>query len=128
MEHAELSEEATKERHNVTAQNTFSPHGLDEEEIAKLRDYLCRYTRLKLAYLVRKNVTIFPQRPAYVLGIVPQGAWFSFKSDGSGTTLINEIAQTAPLPAGTWVMLLSTPQKALLKKIRKTPDACVYGN
>ena len=128
MEHAELSEEATKERHNVTAQDTFSPHGLDEEQITKLRDHLRRYTGLKLAYLVRKNVTLFPQRPAYVLGIIPQGAWFSFKSDGSGTTLINEIAQTVPLPEGTWVMLLSTPQKTLLKKIRKTPNACVYGD
>jgi tetratricopeptide (TPR) repeat protein len=124
LEYSELSVEAEKERNNITAQDAFSPHDLDDEFVVELQAHLKRYDRLAAAYLVRKEVRIWPERPAFVLGLVANSSWFRSQNDAD-VTMFNQIVQNAPLPAGTYVILLDSSRKTLRKEMESVAGSRV---
>jgi Zn-dependent protease with chaperone function len=127
MEYADLSEDAEKERINITAADSFSPHGLDEAFVNQLRDHLRHYQHLQAAHFVRKQVKLLPEKPAFVLGIVPRTSWYRPTDTEAEAKLFNGILQNAPLPAGAYVVLLNSSKKALRKVIEKVPGGRIYG-
>ena len=60
---------ATKKRRSLGEKDKFSPHLLSEAEIRQLSEQLGTFPEIKTAHLVRKQVTDFPEKPLYVLGI-----------------------------------------------------------
>jgi Zn-dependent protease with chaperone function len=124
VEFAELREEADRERSNVTVSDEFREHALDAETVRAIKDHLKAYSHLKSAVLVRKQVKYFPEEPAYVLGLVPAGSWFRSSSDAD-TQLINSVAQKAPVPAGTYIVLLNSANSRLRKRMESVSGASV---
>ena len=126
MDFLDASADADAERQNITASDTFLPHGLEPSVVKETADHLRRYMRLKSAFLVRKSVQHLPGRPAYVLGIVTTRAWYQFSNSQDDADLVNLIAQQTPLPVGTYVILLSN--KELRQRIQAVAGARFCGN
>lgn len=61
---------AERERKSVRASDELVSHSLDESALQAVRRCLGFHPRIKLAWLVRKKVSLHADRPAYVLGIV----------------------------------------------------------
>jgi Zn-dependent protease with chaperone function len=59
----------SKLEHKIKDTDLFIPHDLDPELVAEIRHQLARYPIVDRAYLVRKPMQIFPERPLYILGI-----------------------------------------------------------
>jgi Zn-dependent protease with chaperone function len=128
-ESLDLIQESTEERNTITAKDTFGPHGLELDLRQSLRQFLTRYKHLQSAFLVRKAVKVFPMKPAYVLGILPRSPWFIRRNASADQALLHQVAEEAPLPAGTYIVLLnSRGQGALKKKIKSVPNAIIYGD
>src|SRR5206468_9499674 len=58
---------AGKERLTVSRNDRFSPHGLKPAELAKITRILYRYSRVTAAWLVKKELKLFSDKPSYVL-------------------------------------------------------------
>jgi hypothetical protein len=72
-------------------------------------------------------VRFFPEKGAYVLGIVPARAWYQFsKTTEDDVSLMQFIAQKVPLPAGTYVILLNQ-NRPLRKKMEAVSGSRIYG-
>jgi hypothetical protein len=87
------------ERETVSPTDKFLYHGLSQEELARFRAQLARFEAVGKAYLVRKQVRYLPDRPLYVLGIVPAGArdsdlasWLGSKLQFPGETILIVLA------------------------------------
>jgi len=124
-EFADLTEQAEKERTNISVGDTLMEHKLDASIVRQIRDHLRGYDDLKAAFLVQKSVKFLPERTAYVLGIVPNRPWYRSNNDQADTKLLNLLAEQAPLPAGTYIILLNRSKK-LHRKIEAVPSALVY--
>ncbi|MDB5298895.1 MAG: hypothetical protein JWO87_558 [Phycisphaerales bacterium] len=64
---------ARKERLLVKRRDRFVPHGLSAEEAEKVRSIVHRYPQVRAAYLARKQVRLFSDKPSYVLAIRRRG-------------------------------------------------------
>jgi len=126
LEFLDTSNAAQRERENITPGDTFLSHDITNDGLKETREYLKQHNRLKAAFLVRKSVRLFPERGAYVLGIVPAYAWYQFTKLDDDVNLLNRIAQEAPLPAGTFLILLNQ-DKGVWKKMAEVPGAQIFG-
>ncbi len=79
LERAETDRLAKEERANIQLQSKYARHGLDEPTIAAMRAKLKTIRNLRKAYLVRKQVRFYPERPLYVLGFTVRGVWLGAK-------------------------------------------------
>jgi Zn-dependent protease with chaperone function len=68
---ADMSQ-ARRERQTVRRRDRFAPHGLPTADVEKICRILRRYPRVLGAYLVRKEVRLFSDKPGYVLAITRQ--------------------------------------------------------
>jgi len=68
-DHERAMEIAKQERLKVSRRDRFSPHGLSPPQLEKVRRILYRYPHVLDAYLVRKDVKLFTDKPSYVLGV-----------------------------------------------------------
>jgi Zn-dependent protease with chaperone function len=60
---------ARKERLKITRRDRFEKHDLTEEQLEKIRQILYRYPQVRGAWLARKQVRLFTDKPSYVLAI-----------------------------------------------------------
>jgi hypothetical protein len=59
-----------------------------------------------------------------VLGLVANSSWFRSQNDAD-VTMFNQIVQNAPLPAGTYVILLDSSRKTLRKEMESVAGSRV---
>ncbi len=124
---------AQQERSGVNASDRFQPHGLSAAVEAKFRQQLARYPQIKEAYLVRKVMQYFPEKPYYVLGVSRRRPFFEW--EGEDQKLFNCLAQDEELfkplatesefPAQAWIEVLNA-NKPLAKVLRKTAGVPIY--
>ena len=67
VSHGDVLDAAQAERRTVTPRDRLLPHGLDEAEVARIRDYLAANPRLWKAWLARKEVRHHPDQNWYLL-------------------------------------------------------------
>jgi hypothetical protein len=60
---------ARKERQRVGRRDRFMPHDLSPRQVLKIRRTLNLYPQVRAAYLVRKDVRLFADKPSYVLAV-----------------------------------------------------------
>ena len=117
---------AQQERTPLKADDQLMPHQLPETEVKQLVEQLSEYPEVKAAYLVRKQVTRFPEKPFYGLGIVRRyypGEGPNYKTDSELSTLIiNEISFSGELN----LMILNRTTINLLQILRKVSGAMIY--
>lgn len=74
--------QAAVERGRITYQDSFQPHGLPQPEITQLAQQMASYPDVVEAHLVQRQVTVYPEAPLYVLGMIRRF------SPGSGATYL----------------------------------------
>ncbi len=124
---AELLENAKAERDSVSPDDRFLPHGLGQEDLDAVTSQLARYQQLRRAYLVRKEVKLFPEFPQYVLGAAIRFPWYEYVSRRRLNDLHLKIAGELEFPFPAIVVNLSLEGAgAFRKKMRKVPGAGIY--
>ncbi len=132
-QHYELLLLTQQECSSVSTSDRFERHGLSAKVTAQFRQQLARYPQIEEAYLVRKVLQYFPDRPYYVLGVIRRRSFFEW--EGEDQKLFNCLAEDQelfkPLVAElgvlphAWIEIL--PANAPLKEaLRKTAGLPIY--
>jgi Zn-dependent protease with chaperone function len=121
-------QKAYVERHKIEAGNKFLPYQLPKSEISELTLQLARYPEIQIAYLVRKDVTDFPQRPLYVLAIVRRFTGSRdddfYRYDHLSEILLDELSLSQTCE---WVaVIFSGANDKLEREICKIKSAKIY--
>jgi hypothetical protein len=114
---------AQQERARVSKSDRFEPHGLSSYEEAKLTEQLSRYPKIKEAYLVRKVVKYFPEKPFYVLGVVRLRNFI--ESEVAEQKLLNRLVTELELPNQTLIVPLNS-DRGLKKALQQTAVTAIY--
>jgi Zn-dependent protease with chaperone function len=117
---------AQVERSRITASDAFLPHGLDEDQLAPLRELLASMPTLGTAWLVRKKLQHFPSRPLFVLCVraTDTGWWAS--NDDRESDLKRRLIPKVELPGQVLVIVRQGSFRALAQKCMKAPEGLVY--
>lgn len=116
-ERAALLESAEEERTTINSKMVLEPNGLPASTLDVLRAALAQHPNVQEAYLVRRKVTILPNRPAYLLGIRPKRQLGRQTTDEAALTetLMSHISW----PAHTYPIILGEQSGWLLRAMRK---------
>jgi Zn-dependent protease with chaperone function len=90
---AQLVHEVQTERSDVFQSDVLEPHGLEDAQVAALHARLRAIPDLGKAYLARKRVTHYPERPVLVLAFTVKH-WRSRRAQRSGAiqdTMVKEV-------------------------------------
>jgi tetratricopeptide (TPR) repeat protein len=121
----ELIKRANAERSQVSPKDAFSEHGLPAAALGSLQAQLARYPQVARAYLVRKDMTYFPERPCYVLGVVLRTNWRRSLSGRSDDTH-QQIARDMDFPGECLVVALDGSSAKLRKALQAVPGSPMY--
>ncbi len=114
---------AQLERSNVSAKDVFEPHGLISAEEANIVAQMESQSHVKEAYLVRKKLEHFPDKPLYVLGVVRKVGLID--SSDAATNLHKKLMTELKLPIQTWIVFLNK-DKAMLKALQQITGTPLY--
>jgi Zn-dependent protease with chaperone function len=119
----ELTERAAAERAALTPEAHLEPHDLDAEVIAGMRAKLEGCPGLKEAYIARRPVTLLPETPCYVLGIVPERSGFLQRNAKVEAELRTRIDGEVGGSSQIYVFLLMDELKQLRRRLAAIPGA-----
>ena len=117
--HDRLWEAARLERADISPDDKFLYHGLTAEQLGKLRHELMACDGVWRAYLVRKQVRHFPEKPLYVLALVP--------SVTARPNLAESVGNRIEFPGETFLVVLSGDGKKFEKPLLQLSTALVLG-
>jgi Zn-dependent protease with chaperone function len=120
-ERIDVMQRAAPERQDVTRDDRLLPHGLPDEEIARVRGVLASINDVVEAHLVTKGVSLLPEEPFYILGVVHW--WSSRGTDNQAAEqgLVERVAQAAAL-RGDWLVIALNDKRAWLRHaMRQVP-------
>ncbi|MDH5668653.1 MAG: hypothetical protein OEY86_11630, partial [Nitrospira sp.] len=116
MERRELLTKAEEERRHITPDEVFLPHDLSREEARELAHELSAFPEVEEAYLVRKQVRVMANVPAYVLAVIPHYRWYEWREETKNETLLEQLSQDITLPSHTYILVLGSLIKRQWKK------------
>ena len=128
MSHADRQDEAADERSTVgTAKTRYLEHGLDEATIADLARQLNAIPQIKEAYLVRKELALFSEKPLYVLGVTLTGYWKSVNAETDTINVLRQMQAGIDFSAGDSLYTVLHGQRGWLHPVlKKVPNALIY--
>jgi tetratricopeptide (TPR) repeat protein len=131
---AEVAQSESKhERESVYRTDSFLPHEADAAALQSLKDALATYPRVKAAWLGRKALKHNPEHPVFVLGFDTGIDWRgSIRAFGipipkaSRDPLVDELANSLPMPGEAFVVPLHAGNAWLKKKLKKVAGARIH--
>jgi tetratricopeptide (TPR) repeat protein len=124
-QHYEMLVEAEQERQSVSELDTFEPHDLPSADVESLQRQLSMYESIRTAYLARKVVQRFPEKPFYVLGIVTRHPWYASGTGKKDGALVQQLINLA-LPGHFCVIILNESRKKLKELLSSVDGARIY--
>jgi Zn-dependent protease with chaperone function len=109
-------EEAQQERATINSAEELIPHEAAPAEIKQLREQLGAFPQIKAAYLAQKRLEKMPEKPLYVLGVVPEAPWHKLNQDKTNRELANEIGSRVAFPGETLIMVVAEENNYFIKK------------
>lgn len=109
--------EADWERSQLTSQDQFEPHDLDQLLLGSLCQQLRRYP-IARAELVKKTLRFFPEQPLYVMLICPAASCAEQPLSSLSSTLGTQIAQELCFSRELLVCLTQDTEPQLVERIR----------
>lgn len=113
----QLLADAAKEREVFTAKDKFEPSGLSPAELTVLQDQLRNCAVVRKAWLVKKQVKVFPHQPHFLL-VFRSTPWWKFKFKHQLQTVYQKIFDIVQLPDTTSLICIDEGSPAL-KWVRK---------
>lgn len=123
---AELFTRAKAERSTVNAHDKFHPPQLAEAEIESLRQQIARAGIVSVAYLVRKEVAYLPEKPFYVLGVMPYASRHELRMEGDEARFAARLAQALRFPSEAIIIVLNDSNRDLEQAFRQIDGARIY--
>jgi hypothetical protein len=117
---------AQQERQSVTREDQFLSHSLSPDEVGRLAQQLRRYSRVRRAFLVRKSVVQLPEKPFYVLGIVPRFSLLEVEIHKNNQELVNQLVKEVQFPGETYVYVFGRGSHWLRRTLRRVKGAQIY--
>ena len=114
---------AQQERSSISVGDRFESHDLSASAQAKLVEQLSHYPQVKEAYLVRKTLQYFPEKPFYVLGIIRRRGFIELEE--AEPNLLKKLMTELALPNQTWVICLNK-DRAMTKILQQTAGQAIY--
>lgn len=113
---AQRDHAARAERSRITVDDRFDPHGLEPARVRELAAAL-RAVGVRRAWLVRKRVAHFADRPLYFLGFTAT-PWWARRRAERVIAIQRRIAETVALPGETVVSHVEADLYRLGRKLR----------
>ena len=113
---------ADEERKLIYPTDTFTPHYVTAEYVAKIRNYFRQHKVVGRIYLVRKEVTYLKEQPMIVAGIT-RNPWLLNRRAANAE--LRRLAADFPFKGQVHVFILSG-LPGLERKISKVKDALIY--
>jgi Zn-dependent protease with chaperone function len=132
MRHADAEDDAEMERASAgDRRSRYLPHVLTLDTVAQLRAVVAANPEIAEAYLVRKAVKHFPERPFFVLGVTLTNAWRRMNTEEDGRKAAYDVAERlgseAKFKEETIVVCLNTAElKWLQKPMKDVPGSLIY--
>ena len=117
----DLERRAAAERAEFRPKDEYLGHGVDDAQLARLREGCASLAWLGKVWLVRKKVEVFPEQPAYLLLAKPR--WYKRIKAAKAET---ELRQALDLADTLTVAIYSSDLKALFKRATKAIDSEIY--
>lgn len=114
---------AQQERSSISVGDRFESHDLSASAQAKLVEQLSHYPQVKEAYLVRKTLQYFPEKPFYVWGIIRRRGFMELEE--AEPNLLKKLMTELALPNQTWVICLNK-DRAMTKILQQTAGQAIY--
>ncbi|HEV3471341.1 MAG TPA: M48 family metalloprotease [Pyrinomonadaceae bacterium] len=127
LKHFDLVESAQDERNHFRDGDRLLPHGLGEEEVARLREQLRGYEGVKAAYLARKAVEHFANKPVYVLAVETDAACYDYHTDADDAELLQSLSTRMEMPGESFFVILDRNFRKTKKALQAMDGALVYG-
>jgi Zn-dependent protease with chaperone function len=122
MLHADRLDAAARERDEVNVKDTFLPHGLDPGVLEDLQRQLRMVPGLVRAYLIRKQVVHFPDRPCYVLGFKVTGP-LGLHRRSKANRVLQAIQQTVRFPGETMILNVDGDHYRFARRFKRIAGA-----
>ncbi|MFC5401419.1 ankyrin repeat domain-containing protein [Cohnella soli] len=125
--HARLHGLAVQERETIQPTDEYEPHGLEDYQLVPFINELQRYPILKEAYLVRKKVKYWLDKPLYVLLIRNKRKWLTGKRK-IAELVVRNLGQDEALLPGTAIVVLNTHRKfrRVRDQAQRHPEGCLF--
>ncbi|HXJ58959.1 MAG TPA: M48 family metalloprotease [Verrucomicrobiae bacterium] len=117
---------ARAERDQIHLSDTFLPHALSTLQMEEILKQLRDYSEIQRAYLVRKELSFFPQKPLYVLVVETNGAGLTSGFSAEDQSLINRLAENLRLPGQTLIFMPTGRMETVGRIIRSAAWTRVY--
>ena len=114
----QIERSARAEREEVGPKDKLLYHALDSERLSRLRAQIAGFEKVSKAYLVRKQVQFHPDKPLYVLGIVPKGL--------ADPDLASWIGSDLNFPGETIMIILTGRGRKMEKPMAQLSTALIY--
>jgi hypothetical protein len=118
------------ERHirNLRPTDRFHPHGLSEEYVHALSTQLSKVHGLKRALLVRKEVSVSPEVPFFVLAVEPWKKEEVKRGYDPSSSLAERVFMLTAVPDGGTLLIVETTgrRRGLEEPIAQVPGAEVF--
>ena len=121
----QLQAAAEQERGSVLPGDAVLPPELPPKVLDSLRRQLAAEEGVRAAYIVRKDVRHLPERPLYIVGVVPRVRPLTLRSENASRDLVRALAKRIDLPVPFYVVPLDNAFKKMGKTMRQTPGALV---
>lgn len=117
---------ADRERESYRDGEELLPHDMPPEQVALIRERLAGIEEVKAAYLARKRLEHFPEKPIYVLGIESALPWHK-RSNEAEARLVQEVINRGggAIPERAFIVSLRAG-KWTDAAIRQLEDALIY--
>jgi hypothetical protein len=117
---------ARRERSTVRAADPFLPHGLEPDRVAAVRTALSAQPECGQAWLVRKELRHFPNRPLFVLCVRRRSARWWLGDPDRDRELVRRLTATVELPGQVLIVGSFGAFRALAARVRSIEGAEVF--
>ena len=124
--HAPQWQLAEQERNSLKYDDRFEPHGLAAEEVQQLAELLASYADIRAAYLVRKTVSLFPEKPFYLLGVVRRLLPGTGATHQPNAEFIGRLAAEISFSEELQVLVFDRPTSSVWQAFQKVRGASIY--
>ncbi|WP_422928877.1 M48 family metallopeptidase [Singulisphaera sp. PoT] len=119
-------EKSRRERSSIKAGDRLLPHGLDDGQLAQVRGLLAGQTDCGSAWLVRKALDFFPNRPLFLLCVTTKGGAWSWGKGEADNMLAKRLFSKAELPGQVFLIARHGPFGNVGKKVVAFPGSRIY--
>ena len=118
-----MASAAEAERRGVHQDDRLIPPDVAPDVRAQLRDKLLAMPDIQRAYLARKDVEYYPERPYYVLALVLRQPWYRLRSRARDRAVVHRVAQEVPLPGQGFIIQIYGRHAKLGRTMGRLPGS-----